>query len=80
MFHIFPIFLQASPCANLTLNDTRVEVSPIRTEHQHNDTVTFSCPNGYDLNGSADALCQFGDWFIDVDPSCEREFPEKKLI
>ncbi|KAJ8032194.1 Sushi, von Willebrand factor type A, EGF and pentraxin domain-containing protein 1 [Holothuria leucospilota] len=73
MIHFVFFFssLQASPCAYPSLNDTRVEVSPNSTEHQHSEIVTFSCLSGYDLQGSANATCQFGEWDMGVEPTCK---------
>ena len=50
-----------------------MEITPDNTQYQHNETVTFSCPSGYDLMGDSGAMCQFGDWEIVVDPTCERK-------
>ena len=35
--------------------------------------VQFSCPLGYDLMGDSDAMCQFGEWEIGANPTCERK-------
>ncbi|KAJ8026582.1 Sushi, von Willebrand factor type A, EGF and pentraxin domain-containing protein 1 [Holothuria leucospilota] len=60
-----------SPCGNPSIDDSRVEIIPNNTEHQHNETVNFSCPSGYDLKGDSSAVCKFGDWEINIDPTCE---------
>lgn len=50
-----------------------IKISPDTPEYQHNETVTFSCPNGYGLFGDPTGLCQFGNWEISLDPSCHLE-------
>ena len=35
--------------------------------------VQFSCPLGYDLMGDSDAMCQYGEWEIGANPTCERK-------
>lgn len=62
---------EPSSCGNPSPNDTRVVLLPNRIEYQHNETVEFSCPSGYDLIGNTGALCQYSVWDIVYDPTCE---------
>ncbi|KAJ8032191.1 CUB and sushi domain-containing protein 1 [Holothuria leucospilota] len=59
-----------SPCEKPSLDDTRMEIMPDNTEFQHNETVMFSCPSGYDLKGDSSAICQFGIWEMGTEPTC----------
>ena len=44
------------------------------------DTATYSCNDGYELNGSGTQTCQSnGDW-SELPPTCESEYMPMNLI
>nr|CAB3266736.1 sushi, von Willebrand factor type A, EGF and pentraxin domain-containing protein 1-like [Phallusia mammillata] len=61
---------QSNTCNPLTA-PINGELSPDQDEYQVEETIVFTCDEGYELMGAEEVVCQDnGDW-SDVEPTCE---------
>ncbi|XP_071819115.1 sushi, von Willebrand factor type A, EGF and pentraxin domain-containing protein 1-like isoform X8 [Apostichopus japonicus] len=61
---------EASPCYNPNPADELVMVDPDQVSYENGTTVDYVCPSGYDLFGDSSALCRYGNWTSNEDPTC----------
>ncbi|PIK53124.1 putative sushi, von Willebrand factor type A [Apostichopus japonicus] len=73
-------------CDDVSPGDDMVERDPSGSGPFPNGTkVVYSCPDGYDLSGDTTALCLYGNWTLDTDPSCtalpcDEEAPAGEMV
>lgn len=58
-------------CSNPLLDDSELEVTPYQPFYNEGDSISFSCPNGFELIGPDEALCEEGEFNLTPEPSCE---------
>lgn len=42
--------------------------------------VSYSCPEGYEFYGDTTAVCEYGEWIVDVEPNCTGMFQSLHII